>query len=499
MPVIFTKEQLGKDRLDGFYETPLKTVEYMSKKIIPYYKKGMSICDPCVGDGVFLKYLNENGVNKNDLHGFDLDNQKVKKLQKEFLNVKKFDATKKFNQNFDIIIGNPPYAGDESYFIRENRERLKNDYKRIKAKNLFSIISYNAINHLNDNGYFINILSDAFLTNIYYKEFRTFLLEELDIIEIMLTPRKLFNHINADVGTCILFGKKKEKKDIVFKGWQQNTQFNKLKLIDRLEDESEYLNTKKKEEVIKQDEIYNYPNNQILIGISKNLRDLYINSKIRLKDIAEGGTGISTGNDKKFLKVLDKINDKDKDMWVPYYKNAARKKYFYQPKFFIEKKYKEYVKKFDNYLIRNEKFFFKEGISCSSVGIRFSASYMPKNCLFGVNANFFFKNRDDLFYCLALMNTKLCWYFARKILIRTNNISSNYLKLLPIVFPKKINTKKYVSQNTEKTVKNIQQNSNFNTKEYEDEMDELFFKIYEIDNADRKKILDFTDNFYSSM
>ena len=76
MPVIFTKEQLGKDRLDGFYETPLKTVEYMSKKIIPYYKKGMSICDPCVGDGVFLKYLKENGVNKNDLHGFDLDNQK---------------------------------------------------------------------------------------------------------------------------------------------------------------------------------------------------------------------------------------------------------------------------------------------------------------------------------------------------------------------------------------------------------------------------------------
>ena len=497
MPVIFTKQQLGKNRVDGFYETPLKTVEYMSDKILPLYKKGMKVCDPCAGDGVFLKYLKEQNVSLNDLYGFDIDKSKIQNLKKNFKNIQKFDATKKFNQTFDIIIGNPPYAGDESYFIRENRQRLKNDYKRIKAKNLFSIITYNAISHLNDNGYFINILSDAFLTNIYYKEFRTFLLEELDIIEIILTPRKLFNHINADVGTCILFGKKKEKNKIIFKGWQKNKECNKLKLIDRLNDESQYYNTKEKEEIIRQDEIYKYPNNQILIGISKNLRDLYINSKMRLGDIAEGGTGISTGNDKKFLKVFNEVANKKE--WVPYYKNAARKKYFYKPKFFIEKKYKEYVKKFDNYLIRNEKFFFKEGISCSSVGIRFSASYMPKNCLFGVNANFFFKERDNLFYCLALMNTKLCWYFARKILIRTNNISSNYLKLLPIIFPNKIETKKYISHETENIVNCLKKNPSFDTNQFEEEMDELFFRIYEINENDKKKILNFAENFYSSM
>ena len=57
-------------------------------------------------------------------------------------------------------------------------------------------------------GYFINILSDAFLTNTYYKEFREFLIAELDIFELCLTPRDLFRHINADVGTCIIFGQK---------------------------------------------------------------------------------------------------------------------------------------------------------------------------------------------------------------------------------------------------------------------------------------------------
>ena len=34
MPTIFSKKKLGKNRLDGFYETPIKTVEYMSQKIL---------------------------------------------------------------------------------------------------------------------------------------------------------------------------------------------------------------------------------------------------------------------------------------------------------------------------------------------------------------------------------------------------------------------------------------------------------------------------------
>ena len=129
MPVIFSKKQLGKNRLDGFYETPIKTVELMGNKILPFYKKGMKICDPCVGDGIFLKYLLDNGVSKNDLYGYDLDLEKIKKLKNDFPNLKLHDSTKKFENNFDIIIGNPPYAGDESYFIRENRERLNKDYK----------------------------------------------------------------------------------------------------------------------------------------------------------------------------------------------------------------------------------------------------------------------------------------------------------------------------------------------------------------------------------
>ena len=76
-----------------------------------------------------------------------------------------------------------------------------------------------------------------------------------------------------------------------------------------------------------------------------------------------------------------------------------------------------------NYLIRNEKYFFREGITCSSVGVRFTAAYMPEGGLFGVNANFFFDEEETMYYTLAFLNSRLAWYFCRNVVIRTNNIS----------------------------------------------------------------------------
>ena len=71
----------------------------------------------------FLNISLEKGVSKKQLFGY-IDENKIKNLKKNFQNINNFDSTLKFEKKFDIFIGNPPYAGDESYFIRENRKRL---------------------------------------------------------------------------------------------------------------------------------------------------------------------------------------------------------------------------------------------------------------------------------------------------------------------------------------------------------------------------------------
>ena len=502
MPRIFSEEKLGVKRVNGFYETPLETVKYIVGKIIPFWEKGMKILDPAVGDGVFLYALQSSGIPREYLYGFDIDEKKVRLLKQDFPNVSLFDSTNPFLDKYDFVVGNPPYNGDESHFVRKNRSRLKKLYGEIGAKNTFSMISYQAIKSLKPDGVFSMILSDAFMTNIYYKKFRDFLLKNTEIQEMLLAPWKLFHHISADVRTCILTVKKLPKQNILeeFPLFTNSSDYNNklgndVRLVDRIETEEEY-NKPDKVEIVKQREFLKYPNNVFLVGIPSSIRSIYLDTNTRLGDVVEGGTGISTGNDKKYLKKRDEVEGSKK--WVPYYKNGARQKYWYFPEYFIEKDYQKHKKVVKNYLVRNEKLFFREGITCSSVGIRFSAAFMPEGGLFGVNANFFPKDRNDIYYILGLLNSKLAWYFTRRVLVRTNNISSNYLRLLPYKEPCK-KEKSSISHLVKGIVKELKKNSDYNFDLIQRKLDDKFFNIYNIDKDTKKEVNGFCNDFYNKM
>ena len=105
---------------------------------------------------------------------------------------------------------------------------------------------------------------------------------------------------------------------------------------------------------------------------------------------------------------------------------------------------------------------------------------MPSNCLFGVNAKFFFKNRIDLFYVLAFLNSNIAWYFSRKILIRTNNISANYLRKMPIIFPSSKKVKFEIYKRTKVIVDKLKKNPKYDFSEEEDYFNNKFYKIYKL-------------------
>ncbi len=72
----------------------------------------------------------------------------------------------------------------------------------------------------------------------------------------------------------------------------------------------------------------------------------------------------------------------------------------------------------------------------------------------------FFRDKDTLFYTLGLLNSKISWYFARKVLIRTNNISANYLRQLPYKEPD-LKEKKLISKKVQKIVENLKKDEKY--------------------------------------
>ena len=53
----------------------------MCDKILDKINTNTKICDPCVGDGVFLNIC-QRRVSKKQLFGYDIDENKIKNLKK---------------------------------------------------------------------------------------------------------------------------------------------------------------------------------------------------------------------------------------------------------------------------------------------------------------------------------------------------------------------------------------------------------------------------------
>lgn len=503
VPKVFPKEVLGKDRVDGHYSTPPLTTEYMCAMLLSKYQRGMKILDPAVGMGTFVKKLILGGVAPDDIIAYDIDADKVAIASRLGCRAEMRDATIPITAQFDMAIGNPPYNGDESHYVRENRRRLEFDYPNLGARNTLSIIMFNAIRSLRPGGFFCFIAADGFLTQKYYLEFREYLLSNTQLNEILLAPPKLFWKQSADQRTCIISGLKRVANTtslpLFMSPAEQKTDLSvisKVRLVDRIQSENDYTSPPKVE-LISQDEIKRYPSSSIIIGAPRSLRDLFLNASVRVGDIAKGGTGISTGKDSVFLRKKSEVSNSND--WVPYYKNGARQPFWYEPQYYIERDYKKNAALSRTFMIRNERYFFKEGITCSSVGIRFSAAYMPEGGLFGVNANFFFDSRSEMFYMLALLNTRLAWFINRKMIIRTNNISANYLRMLPYIEPIDHSFKDHISSYVEDIVESLRAGLQVDVESHVNLLTEWFYDIYGISDKDAVIIDDFCENFSASM
>lgn len=417
--------QNGIDKRDsGYYSTPSFVSDYISNELLELNPFGKKVLDPAVGDEELLKNFFIHGK---EIDSFDViehgDIQYSNFLKQDFIAFYKeqkelLSFSNGIDLEYDYYIANPPYNCHELDYIKDNKNELKKLFGNVGVHNMYSMFLSAIVDCAKEGALIGVIVSDSFLTATMHSGLRQQLLENCSIHQLILCPNDLFWSQKADVRTCIMILQKGKQ----FQGKVQISNRPKnTSDLERILKTKEFLEVDIKEIVLSKRKA----SNQFIIDVDKEVLSLFQNP--RIGEVFNCITGISTGNDKKYLSKIKKTGFE-----IPFYKNPGSKKFKTTEDAYLINHFMDESLIVKNFMVRNKQFVFKEGITCSSMGLPFSACYLPKNSTFGVNPNIF-TPKEDLFWVLAYLNSYLITYLVRGVLIRSNMVTSGYISQLPII------------------------------------------------------------------
>ncbi|MFX1315104.1 MAG: N-6 DNA methylase [Promethearchaeota archaeon] len=481
----------------GVVITPPKTVEYIISKL-GEIKEDQQILDPCVGPGIFVTKLLEMGVDKKQIFAFDIDLSFKNELEKLGVSFKQQDTLlalypDSYNE-FDFIVGNPPYLNKASTYVRKNKSKLKDIYGKINAHETYSMFIVNSIWRLKEGGKLGFITSDSFLTLSTHKKLRKFILNNCIINEILLAPKNLFS--NQKVSTSpviIIFTKCSGKKN---KQYREN---NIIRIIPRVNSE-DYYKVPKIINEIKQIKYRSLPFNIFFIDVEEGVIELFEKAP-KLEDYIKGFIGMHTHENRKYIAAIEntdladifkkrnrKITNQENKYkiisieelksgdWKSYLKRGGSDQY-YRP---IMEAIAWDDNSIKNYDIPQNVIFEKEGIVISGVSSKLAARYMPKGCYWDSNKAIGFYIKDNslsIEYVLGLLNSSLYNYLMKGIINNTNSIQISGIHALPFIVPDK-EIKEIVEELVKVIIKRKRKDIHYDFSLNQKEIDEIIFNFY---------------------
>lgn len=342
-------------KTQGIVFTPIEVVDYIFKDMLEIREwKNKKIVDIAVGNGVFLIGLLINlkeqnptiklrPIVENNLYGYDLAEENVEytKLNIELLlkyygentdnltlNIETANSLEKFKnrkEEFDIILGNPPYVKQQNLTI-DHRKYLEENFKTINSNfNLSYAFLETIVNLLKPNGIAIQVVPNNLLKLKSASTLREYLIQNKVLDSIVdFDKYKIFKDIGTY--TMVLKLSKKENKEIKYKKIDEQPDYTKIlkmpwQITITINKDSIDLISKKEEEIIEAVE-NNYYKLRTATGISTQNNFLYLVEKDKSGYYKEYN-GIKYKIDAESIKPIYKCSMQNK--------NTLNKEYIIYP------------------------------------------------------------------------------------------------------------------------------------------------------------------------
>lgn len=448
----------------AYYTKSEPILNYMTEMldIQPYD----SIFEPCGGDGAFVDKI----VKKYPLSNvciYELNSKAVYTLRekyKQFDNIRIKETDTLLDNDvisgyckFDKIIGNPPYGARNDDAKKNVLSKL---YADLYIKESYTLFLYACINCLKENGELCFIIPDTFLNLHRHTKIRKYLLTHTIIRELALFPSSFFPGVNFGYANlCIItlskssdISKNLRNKVVI------RTNYSKVNDLEN--------RNAGKTKLVSQESIYNSVGSALLFNSSDKLTALINDTSLKkIGDIATCVTGFYSGNDKTYLRPLnksvrnakkynivepqsiyldvlsddEKMNGIESDMnFVPIVKGGNTK--YVKPNHWFMDWSKKAIKEYRlsrKCRFQNSSFYFQNGVGIPMIRSSELTAALISGRLFDQSiVGIFPKDEKLINYLLAFFNSSICTKLINAINPSTNN-SANYIKKIPFIIPTK--------------------------------------------------------------
>lgn len=425
--------------------------------------------------------------------------EEIKKIDKNILNENEKNIINIINiliEKYDVIVMNPPYLASSDY--NDNiKEYVFENYKQVK-QDLFAVFIMRAFNFLKKNGYLGIVCPYNWMFIKSFTYLREYIIKYKGITNLMQLSFDGYSSAVVFLSAFVLANKNVEKglyiKLTSFKGKEQE-----YYLQNALQNDCNY------KYIINQARFLQLPYYQIIYWTSEKFIDNFKNKK--LKDFIDIRQGMATGNNKKFLKKIEEVDeneiafsatsiknfDETEKKYALYNKGGKYRKWYGNINYVInfEKDSRKILEKSGNRMPSRE-FYFKECITWTLVSSKgkFGARY-SNNSVFDVGGSCgFFKEGScvSLYVVLGFLCSNVASYYLNA-LNPTLNVQVGDIKNLPFIVPDNSLQKKIeelVKENISLSKKdwyNRKEEGDFEKmKKNEETLNKMFIEFYGLEN-----------------